>query len=79
MPKAMNNTNGGIANQSNWMGRLFGNVFLIDDKKGIEKTKEYVEAILATQDEDGYIGGQITSQPVSAGLSTIGFLKTRVT
>jgi hypothetical protein len=42
--------------QSNWWDGFLRNVFLLDDKKGIEKAKEYVEAILATQDEDGYIG-----------------------
>lgn len=42
--------------QSNWWDGYLRNVFLLDDKKGIEKAKEYVEAILTTQDEDGYIG-----------------------
>lgn len=42
--------------QSNWWDGYIRNVFLIDDKSGIEKVKNYVERILATQDEDGYIG-----------------------
>lgn len=42
--------------QSNWWDGYLRNVFLLDDKNGIEKVKKYVEAILATQDEDGYIG-----------------------
>lgn len=42
--------------QSNWWDGNLRNVFLLDDKKGIEKAKKYVESILATQDEDGYIG-----------------------
>jgi uncharacterized protein len=42
--------------QSNWWDGYLRNVFLLDDKNGIEKAKKYVEAILATQDEDGYIG-----------------------
>lgn len=42
--------------QSNWWDGYLRNVFLLDDKKGIEKAGKYVENILATQDEDGYIG-----------------------
>ena len=42
--------------QSNWWDGYLRNVILLEDKKGIEKVKEYVEAILSTQDEDGYIG-----------------------
>ena len=42
--------------QSNWWDGYLRNVFLLDDKKGIEKAKKYVEAMLKTQDEDGYIG-----------------------
>ncbi len=42
--------------QSNWWDGYLRNVFLLEDKKGIEKAKKYVENILATQDEDGYIG-----------------------
>lgn len=42
--------------QSNWWDGYLRNVFLLSDKKGIEKVEKYVEAILKTQDEDGYIG-----------------------
>ncbi len=42
--------------QSNWWDGYLRNVILLNDKKGIEKVKKYVETILATQDEDGYIG-----------------------
>ncbi len=42
--------------QSNWWDGFLRNAFLLNDKKGIEKAKKHVEAILATQDEDGYIG-----------------------
>ena len=42
--------------QSNWWDGYLRNVFLLDDKEGIEKVKSYVELILKTQDEDGYIG-----------------------
>lgn len=42
--------------QSNWWDGYLRNVFLLDDKKGVEKAKKYIETILATQDEDGYIG-----------------------
>lgn len=42
--------------QSNWWDGYLRNVFLVHDIKGIEKVKAYVESILATQDDDGYIG-----------------------
>lgn len=42
--------------QSNWWDGYLRNVFLLNDKNGIEKVKKHVESILATQDEDGYIG-----------------------
>lgn len=42
--------------QSNWWDGYLRNVFLLEDKNGIEKAEKYVEAILKTQDEDGYIG-----------------------
>lgn len=42
--------------QSNWWDGYLRNVLLLDDEKGIEKVKNYIEGILATQDEDGYIG-----------------------
>lgn len=55
----MNNTNGGIAKHNPIGGTdTVANVFLLDDKNGIEKVKHYVasRSKLATQDEDGYIG-----------------------
>jgi len=42
--------------QSNWWDSYIRNVFLLNDEKGIEKVTQYVKRILATQDEDGYIG-----------------------
>ncbi len=42
--------------QSNWWDGYIRNVFLLEDQKRIEKVKKYVASILATQDEDGYIG-----------------------
>ena len=42
--------------QSNWWDGYLRNDFLLNDKKGMEKVKKYVETILDTQDEDGYIG-----------------------
>lgn len=42
--------------QSNWWDGYLRNVFLLEDKNGIEKVEKYVESILKTQDEDGYIG-----------------------
>lgn len=42
--------------QSNWWDGYMRNVFLLDDQNGIEKVKHYVASILASQDEDGYIG-----------------------
>ncbi|MCB0570925.1 MAG: glycoside hydrolase family 127 protein [Phaeodactylibacter sp.] len=42
--------------QSNWWDGYIRHVFLLDDAEGIERVKQYVECILATQDEDGYLG-----------------------
>ncbi|MEI7982519.1 MAG: beta-L-arabinofuranosidase domain-containing protein, partial [Bacteroidota bacterium] len=42
--------------QSNWWDGYIRNAFLLDDQKAIEKVKNYINRILATQDEDGYIG-----------------------
>jgi DUF1680 family protein len=42
--------------QSNWWDGYIRNVILLNDKKGLEKVKNYVQKILETQDEDGYIG-----------------------
>ena len=42
--------------QSNWWDGFLRNVFLLHDENGIKKVQQYVQSILATQDEDGYIG-----------------------
>ncbi len=42
--------------QSNWWDAYIRNVFLVNDRQGIEKVNQYVKRILATQDDDGYIG-----------------------
>jgi uncharacterized protein len=42
--------------QSNWWDGYIRNVILINDKTGLEKVKTYVEAVLKSQDADGYIG-----------------------
>ena len=42
--------------QSNWRDGYIRNALLLDDKKAIEKVKNYVDRILASQDEDGYLG-----------------------
>lgn len=42
--------------ESNWWDGYIRNVFLLDDQAGIEKVHQYVKRILATQDEDGYLG-----------------------
>lgn len=42
--------------QSNWWDAYIRNVFLMDDKAGIEKVHQYVKRIIATQDNDGYLG-----------------------
>ncbi len=42
--------------QSNWWDGYIRNAFLTNDSAGIDKVKSYVAAVLATQDEDGYIG-----------------------
>jgi DUF1680 family protein len=42
--------------QSNWWDGYIRNAFLLDDQPAIEKVKKYVQNILATQDEDGYLG-----------------------
>jgi DUF1680 family protein len=42
--------------QSNWWDGYIRNVFLVDDKAGIKKVNDYVQRILATQDDDGYLG-----------------------
>ncbi len=42
--------------QSNWWDGYLRNVFLLENPQGIEKVSAYVVSVLATQDEDGYIG-----------------------
>jgi len=42
--------------QSNWWDGYIRNAILLDDQQAIEKAKNYINRILATQDEDGYIG-----------------------
>lgn len=42
--------------QSNWWDGYIRNVLLLEDKQGIEKAQKYIDQILATQDEDGYLG-----------------------
>ena len=42
--------------QSNWWDAYIRNVFLLNDSAGISKVNEYIKRILATQDEDGYLG-----------------------
>ena len=42
--------------QSNWWDGYIRNVILLNDKKGFEKVENYVQRILKSQDEDGYIG-----------------------
>ena len=42
--------------QSNWWDGYLRNAILLNDKNGTEKIRKYVENILATQDEDGYLG-----------------------
>jgi len=42
--------------QSNWWDGYIRNVILLNDKKGLEKVENYIQKILKSQDEDGYIG-----------------------
>jgi DUF1680 family protein len=42
--------------QSNWWDGYIRNVLLVEDRQGIKKVNDYVKRILATQDEDGYLG-----------------------
>jgi DUF1680 family protein len=42
--------------QSNWWDGYIRNVILLNDKVGLKKVKKYVQEVLKTQDEDGYIG-----------------------
>ena len=42
--------------QSNWWDGYIRNAFLLDDQQAIQKVKIYIDRILSTQDEDGYLG-----------------------
>jgi len=42
--------------QSNWWDGYIRNALLLDNENGIEKVNQYITTILATQDEDGYLG-----------------------
>ncbi len=42
--------------QSNWWDGYIRNVILLNDKAGLLKVEQYVQRVLKSQDEDGYIG-----------------------
>lgn len=42
--------------QSNWWDGYIRNVILLNDKAGLKKVEQYVQKVLKSQDEDGYIG-----------------------
>ena len=42
--------------QSNWWDGYIRNVILLNDKVGLKKVEKYVQEVLKSQDEDGYIG-----------------------
>lgn len=42
--------------QSNWWDGYIRYAFLLEDAQGIEKVKKYIDKVLATQDQDGYLG-----------------------
>lgn len=42
--------------QSNWWDGYIRSAFLLEQEAGIEKARQYIQGILATQDEDGYLG-----------------------
>ncbi len=42
--------------QSNWWDGYIRNVILLNDKAGHKKVEQYVQKVLKSQDEDGYIG-----------------------
>ena len=42
--------------QSNWWDGYIRNVILLNDKAGLKKVELYVQKVLKSQDEDGYIG-----------------------
>lgn len=42
--------------QSNWWDGFIRNVILLNDKAGLAKVEKYIQTVLDSQDEDGYIG-----------------------
>ena len=42
--------------QSNWWDGFVRNAILLDDHQALEKIKNYINGVLKTQDEDGYLG-----------------------
>lgn len=42
--------------QSNWWDGYIRNVLLLDDTAGRKKVEQYIQAVLQSQDKDGYIG-----------------------
>lgn len=42
--------------QSNWWDGYIRNLILLNDKEGLKKVEKYIQEVLKTQDEDGYIG-----------------------
>jgi DUF1680 family protein len=42
--------------QSNWWDGYIRNAILLNDETALQKVKSYIDGILKTQDEDGYIG-----------------------
>jgi DUF1680 family protein len=42
--------------QSNWWDGFIRNVILLNEKAGLKKVQKYIQEVLQTQDEDGYIG-----------------------
>lgn len=42
--------------QSNWWDGYIRNIILLNDKAGLKKVEQYVQKVLKSQDEDGYIG-----------------------
>jgi DUF1680 family protein len=42
--------------QSNWWDGYLRHAFMLNDKKHLDRVEEFIDYILATQDEDGYLG-----------------------
>ncbi len=42
--------------QSNWWDGYLRHAFMLNDKKHLMRVEEYIDYILSTQDEDGYLG-----------------------